>query len=92
MPVLLGKELDIEDRAGNPEAQPDPERPEGPEPAAQLPADVREAAQTGNESPDGHQTQLREAEPRATQVGSRFIYLFFSPSTPIKFKQEEDEE
>lgn len=53
--VLPGEKPDLEDRTGDPEAQPDPERPEGPEPAAQRAADLREAAQTGDQPPAGHQ-------------------------------------
>lgn len=68
-----GEEPDAEDRAGEPEAQPDSERPEGPEPAAQQPENLREAAETGNQSPAGHQTQLREAEPGAAQVCSALL-------------------
>lgn len=53
-PSHSGEEPDTEDRTGVPEAEPDSERPEGPEPAAQLLANVRETTQAGNESPAGH--------------------------------------
>lgn len=80
--ILSGEEPDAEDRAGDPEAQPDSERPEGPEPAAQCSANLREAAQAGNESSVGHQTQPGETEPRAAQVSLRFVELFSSIHTP----------
>lgn len=68
-----GEEPDAEDRAGDPKAQPDAERPESPEPAAQLSADLREAAQAGGEPPARHQAQPGEAEPRAAQVSAHLV-------------------
>lgn len=48
------EEYDAKNRAGDPEAQPDAERFEGSEPAAQFSTDLRETTEAGNESSAGH--------------------------------------
>ena len=52
--IPSGKEFDPEDRAGDPEENPDSERLEVSEPAAQRSEDLRETTQTGNQPPPGH--------------------------------------
>ncbi|MGH0179023.1 UNVERIFIED_CONTAM: hypothetical protein FKN15_020309 [Acipenser sinensis] len=60
--VLSGEESDVENRAGDTEAQSDAERPEDAEPASELAENVREAAQAGDQSPLGDQIDPGETE------------------------------
>lgn len=66
--VHAGEEPELASGAGNPQAKSEPERPEDAEPAGVSAALVRETAQTGAQSPAGHEAGPGEAEPGDTQV------------------------